>query len=51
MSENSSAYVVNFLSSSEGLQLNRAFVKISDPRVRRRIIDLVKALAAEAEDS
>lgn len=51
MSENSSAYVVNFLSSSEGLQLNRAFVKISDPRVRRRIIDLVKALAAEAEDN
>ena len=51
LGENSSTYVVNFLSSSEGLQLNRAFVKISDPRVRRRIIDLVKALAAEAEDS
>ncbi len=42
-------YVVDFLSSSEGLQLNRAFVKISDPKVRRRIVDLVKALAAEAE--
>jgi transcriptional regulator with XRE-family HTH domain len=50
MSENSSAYVVNFLSSSEGLQLNRAFVKIADSRVRRRIIDLVKALAAESEE-
>ena len=37
-------YVVDFLSSSEGLQLNRAFVKISDPKVRRRIIDLVRSL-------
>ena len=32
----------------EGLQLNRAFVKITDPKVRRKIVDLVKALAAEA---
>lgn len=38
-------YVVDFLGSSEGLQLNRAFVTISDPKVRRRVIDLVKALA------
>ena len=37
-------YVVDFLSTSEGLQLNRAFVKISDPKVRRRIIDLVRSL-------
>lgn len=45
----SSNYVVDFLSSSEGLQLNRAFVKIADPRVRRRIVDLVKTLAADAD--
>lgn len=38
-------YVVDFLSSSEGLKLNRAFVRISDPKVRGRIIDLVRALA------
>ena len=50
MNESSSSYVVNFLSSAEGLQLNRAFVRISDPKVRRRIIDLVKALAAETDD-
>ena len=37
-------YVVDFLSSSEGLQLNRAFVKIGDPKVRRRLIDLVRSL-------
>ncbi|MCD2174505.1 helix-turn-helix domain-containing protein [Rhizobium sp. C4] len=45
----SSNYVVDFLSSSEGLQLNRAFVKISDAKVRRKLVDLVKALAAEAD--
>ncbi len=46
MAESSSTnYVVDFLSSSEGLQLNRSFVKITDSKVRRKIIDLVKALA------
>jgi transcriptional regulator with XRE-family HTH domain len=41
-------YVVDFLSSSEGLQLNRAFVRIADPKVRRRVIDLVRTLADTA---
>lgn len=45
----SSNYVVDFLSSSEGLQLNRAFVKIADPKVRRKLVELVKALAADAD--
>ncbi|MGO7425765.1 helix-turn-helix domain-containing protein [Rhizobium ruizarguesonis] len=49
MEASSSNYVVDFLSSSEGLQLNRAFVKISDPKVRRKVVELVKALAAEAD--
>ncbi|KPB01924.1 helix-turn-helix domain-containing protein [Ahrensia marina] len=49
LEETSTGYVVNFLSSSEGLQLNRAFVNISDPKVRRRIIDLVKSLADDAD--
>ncbi len=38
---------LDFVTSPEGLQLNRAFVKIVDPKVRRKIIELVKALAAE----
>lgn len=46
----SSNYVVDFLSSAEGLQLNRAFVKIGDAKVRRRVVDLVKALA-ESDDA
>lgn len=45
--ESATTYVVDFLSSTEGLRLNRAFVRISDPKVRSRIIDLVRALADE----
>jgi transcriptional regulator with XRE-family HTH domain len=45
--ESQTTYVVDFLSSTEGLRLNRAFVRISDPKVRAKIIDLVRALADE----
>jgi transcriptional regulator with XRE-family HTH domain len=44
------SFVMDFCSSGEGLQLNRAFVRIGDAKIRRRIIDLVKALAAEDSD-
>lgn len=43
--ESDASYVVDFLNSTEGLQLNRAFVRISDPKVRRRLVELVKSLA------
>jgi transcriptional regulator with XRE-family HTH domain len=46
----SSAYVVDFLSTSEGLQLNKAFIRINDVRVRRKVVELVKALAGETDD-
>ena len=41
----STAFAIDFCTSAEGLQLNRAFVKISDLKVRRKIIELVKSLA------
>jgi transcriptional regulator with XRE-family HTH domain len=44
------APVTNFLSTAEGLHLNKAFARITDAKVRRRIIDLVVALAAESAD-
>jgi transcriptional regulator with XRE-family HTH domain len=50
LAESSASFVVDFLSSSEGLQLNRAFVRLKDPKVRRRIIDLIRAVAGEAEE-
>ncbi len=46
----STNYVVDFLSSSEGLQLNRAFVKIEDPKVRRKLVELAKALANDSDE-
>jgi transcriptional regulator with XRE-family HTH domain len=42
---NTSSYLVDFLSTSEGLQLNKAFALIRDSRVRRSILDLVASLA------
>lgn len=35
------------LATPEGMQLARSFAAISDPIVRRRILDLIKALADE----
>ncbi len=42
-------FVVEFLASREGLELNKAFVRISNPAVRRSVLDLVRALAGEAD--
>src|ERR1700679_1629124 len=43
------APVMEFVSSTEGLQLSLAFMKIKDPKVRKRVLDLVKSLAEEEE--
>ena len=47
VAEHGSAYVVDFLSTTEGLLLNRAFARIGDTKVRKRIVDLVTALAGD----
>jgi transcriptional regulator with XRE-family HTH domain len=41
------SYVVEFLGTREGLELNKAFARIDDPKVRRSIVDLVRSLAGE----
>jgi transcriptional regulator with XRE-family HTH domain len=41
--------VMEFVSSGEGLQLSLAFMKIKDPKVRKRVLDLVKSLANEED--
>lgn len=40
-------YVADFLSTSEGVQLTRAFVKIRDPKLRRKIVELVTTLSGD----
>ena len=40
--------IVAFLRSRDGLELNRAFVRIPDLKARRAIVDLVRSLANEA---
>src|SRR5438067_4630678 len=44
----SPAYISDFLSSSDGLALTRAFTRIKDANVRRRIVDLVQAVAGDS---
>jgi transcriptional regulator with XRE-family HTH domain len=43
----SPAYVSDFLASSEGLALTKAFMRIKNPKVRRRIVDLVEVIVDE----
>ena len=38
-------YIAKFIASSDGLALMRAYSKINDSRVKRRLIDLIEALA------
>ena len=42
-------YVDGFLKSREGIELNRAFARIGDPKVRRSVVELVRSLADEQE--
>jgi transcriptional regulator with XRE-family HTH domain len=42
----SPAYVSDFLATSDGLALTKAFTRISDAKLRRRIVDLVEQIVA-----
>jgi transcriptional regulator with XRE-family HTH domain len=43
----SPAFVSDFLATSEGLALTKAFMRITDAKLRRRIVDLVQGIAGE----
>src|SRR3984893_14801430 len=45
----SPAYVSDFLAPSDGLSLTKAFMRIPDAKLRRRIVDLVQQMAGEDE--
>jgi transcriptional regulator with XRE-family HTH domain len=43
----SPSYVSDFLATPEGLLLTKAFMRINEPKLRRRIVDLVEEIAGE----
>ncbi|TAK46664.1 MAG: XRE family transcriptional regulator [Xanthobacteraceae bacterium] len=43
----SPGYVSDFLATSEGLALTRAFTRITDSKLRRSIVDLVEQIVAQ----
>ena len=45
----SETFILEFLNSREGLELNRAFAKISDPKVRKSVVNLVRSLSATSD--
>ena len=44
---NDTTYVADFLATNEGVQLNKAFVRIKDPKLRRKVVELVSAMAGD----
>lgn len=44
-------YVVDFLATAEGVQLNKAFVRIRDAKLRRKVVELVKEIAGAPEEA
>jgi transcriptional regulator with XRE-family HTH domain len=47
--DESSDYVSDFLATSEGLALTKAYMHIQDARLRQSIVDLVEQIAGEDE--
>ena len=45
----SPAYVSDFLATSDGLALTKAFMRIKDAKLRRRIVDLVEQIVSDRE--
>lgn len=43
------AYVADFANTNEGNQLISAFLKIKEPKLRKKVIDLIVAMAATSE--
>ena len=48
LQEEGATFMMDFLSTTEGLELSRAFVRIRNPKVRRKVLELVRVLGEEA---
>jgi transcriptional regulator with XRE-family HTH domain len=46
----SPAYVSDFLATSDGLALTKAFMRVKESKLRRRIVDLVEEIAGDHLD-
>jgi hypothetical protein len=45
----SPSYATDFLATSDGLSLTKAFMRIKDPVIRRCIVKLVQEIAGDAD--
>ena len=48
MQEEGAAFMMDFMSTAEGLDLSRCFVRIRSDKVRRKVVELVRVLADDA---
>jgi transcriptional regulator with XRE-family HTH domain len=51
MQEEGASFMMDFMSTSEGLELSRDFLRIRSSKLRRRIVELVHALADEQAEA
>jgi len=47
LQEEGAAFMMDFMSTSEGLDLSRAFTRIQSAKVRRKVLELVRAIAED----
>jgi transcriptional regulator with XRE-family HTH domain len=45
------SYVSDFLSTAEGVQLNKAFTRIKDAKIRRKLVELMSAIAGDEDEA
>jgi len=51
MQEEGASFMMDFMSTSEGLELSRDFLRIRSGKLRRRIVELVRTLADEQAEA
>ncbi len=47
----SSSNLLSFVTTQEGIELNRAYARITDPLVKRKILDLLRAIGGERTEA
>jgi transcriptional regulator with XRE-family HTH domain len=47
LQEEGAAFMMDFMSTSEGLELSRAFMRLRNAKVRRKVLELVRAIGED----